>query len=67
MTRYEYGDPDALSVLIQMVDDHDLSVIESEAAAIREKTGDCVMPREGIFARVLEDGEAKPGDWVTVL
>ena len=35
--------------------------------AIREKTGDCVMPREGIFARVLEDGEAKAGDWVTLL
>ena len=35
--------------------------------AIREKAGDCVMPREGIFARVLEDGEAKAGDWVTVL
>ena len=35
--------------------------------AIREKAGDCVMPREGIFARVLEDGTAKAGDWVTVL
>ncbi len=35
--------------------------------AIREKAGDCVMPREGIFARVLEDGEAKAGDWVTVM
>ena len=35
--------------------------------AIREKAGDCVMPREGIFARVLENGTAKPGDWVTVI
>ncbi len=35
--------------------------------AIREKAGDCVMPREGIFAKVLEDGEAKAGDWVTVV
>ncbi len=35
--------------------------------AIRDKAGDCVMPREGIFAKVLEDGEAKAGDWVTVV
>ena len=35
--------------------------------AIREKAGDCVMPREGIFAKVLEPGLAKAGDWVTVL
>ena len=24
--------------------------------------GDCIMPREGIFARVLKGGEVKPGD-----
>ena len=35
--------------------------------AIREKAGDCVMPREGIFAKVLEPGIAKTGDWVTVV
>ena len=35
--------------------------------AIREKAGDCVMPREGIFAKVLEPGTAKAGDWVTVV
>ena len=34
--------------------------------AIRRQAGDCVMPREGIFAVVLEEGEAKAGDWVTV-
>lgn len=34
--------------------------------AIREAVGDCVMPREGIFARVLEDGEAKSGDSISV-
>ena len=26
------------------------------------KTGDCVMPREGIFAKVIEGGVIKPGD-----
>ncbi len=35
--------------------------------AIRRQAGDCVMPREGIFAIVLTEGEAKAGDLVTVL
>ncbi|NLA15159.1 MAG: molybdenum cofactor synthesis protein [Bacteroidales bacterium] len=30
--------------------------------AIFKKAGDCVMPREGIFARVLAGGTLKPGD-----
>ncbi|MBM3500061.1 MAG: MOSC domain-containing protein [Armatimonadetes bacterium] len=29
--------------------------------------GDCVMPREGIFVRVLEAGEIKPGDPIEVV
>ena len=28
---------------------------------IREVTGDCIMPREGIFCRVLEGGSIEPG------
>ena len=35
--------------------------------AIRQQAGDCVMPREGIFVRVLEEGSAKSGDEVEVL
>lgn len=35
--------------------------------AIRQQAGDCVMPREGIFAIVLEEGEARPGDSVCVV
>ena len=35
--------------------------------AIRQQAGDCVMPREGIFAVVLEEGEAKAGDRITLL
>ena len=34
-----YGDPAADTLLIQMVDDHDLEVIEKEAAHIKELTG----------------------------
>lgn len=33
MTRYEYGNPKSTDVLIQMVDDHDLSAIEREVNA----------------------------------
>ena len=35
--------------------------------AIRRQAGDCVMPREGIFAMVLEAGEARPGDDIVVV
>lgn len=28
---------------------------------IREVTGDCIMPREGVFCRVLEGGSIAPG------
>jgi len=34
---------------------------------IRKKIGDCVMPREGIFARVLKGGKVKTGDEIEVL
>ena len=29
--------------------------------AIKKITGDCIMPREGIFCRVLEGGHIRPG------
>ena len=34
---------------------------------IRRLTGDCVMPREGIFAEVVTEGTIRPGDAITVL
>ena len=34
--------------------------------AIRQQVGDCVMPREGIFARVLTGGAVRPGDPITI-
>ncbi|MCD8358981.1 MAG: MOSC domain-containing protein [Oscillospiraceae bacterium] len=33
---------------------------------IRRKVGDCVMPREGIFTKVLEEGTIRAGDAITV-
>lgn len=38
MDVFEYGNRDAKIVLIQPVDEHDLDMIESEIAAIRERT-----------------------------
>ncbi|MBW1980080.1 MAG: MOSC domain-containing protein [Deltaproteobacteria bacterium] len=32
--------------------------------AIFHQVGDCVMPREGIFARVLKGGTIRPGDHI---
>jgi len=33
-----------------------------EKCAIFRETGDCVMPKEGIFCRVIQEGKLKPGD-----
>ena len=35
---YTYGNPDANTVLIQMIDDHDLKGLENEAEEIRDRT-----------------------------
>jgi MOSC domain-containing protein YiiM len=35
--------------------------------AIYHQAGDCVMPREGIFAKVVTGGEIKKGDAVTAV
>lgn len=34
--------------------------------AIRERVGDCIMPRKGIFARVLQAGELHVGDAIVI-
>ncbi|HAA80482.1 MAG TPA: MOSC domain-containing protein [Thermoanaerobacter sp.] len=38
-----------------------------EACEIRKITGDCIMPKEGVFARVLKSGFIKPGDEIIVI
>jgi MOSC domain-containing protein YiiM len=35
--------------------------------AIYYKAGDCIMPREGVFARVLEEGKIRRGDEVKIM
>ncbi|MEG0307202.1 MAG: MOSC domain-containing protein [Clostridium sp.] len=34
---------------------------------IMKTTGDCVMPREGIFTKVLKEGWIEPGDEIVIL
>lgn len=37
-----------------------------ERCAIYYQAGDCVMPKEGIFAEVVSEGEAKVGDEIII-
>ncbi len=38
-----------------------------ERCAIYYQAGDCVMPKEGIFARVLKGGRVASGDEITII
>ncbi len=37
------------------------------ACAIRKQVGDCVMPREGVFAKVIRSGRIKAGDTIKIV
>ncbi|MGR0481504.1 MAG: MOSC domain-containing protein [Candidatus Electronema sp. V4] len=36
----------------------------NDGCAIKKATGDCIMPKEGLFAKVVQGGAAKPGDQI---
>ena len=38
-----------------------------DGCAIMEKTGDCIMPRKGLFFRVLTGGTITPGDEIKLI
>ena len=38
-----------------------------QRCAIYHQAGDCVMPKEGVFARVIREGEARAGDAICIL
>lgn len=49
---------------------HEVTQIGKEChkgCAIKQLVGDCVMPREGIFTKVLKGGVIRVGDKITVL
>jgi len=59
-TKLEIGG--ALAEITQIGKDcHD------QGCAIRRAVGDCVMPREGVFVRILRSGEVKSGDEIRVI
>ena len=39
----------------------------NSGCAIKRATGDCIMPREGIFSKVLKGGTVLPGDEILTL
>jgi MOSC domain-containing protein YiiM len=39
----------------------------NSGCAIKKATGDCIMPREGLFAKVIEGGSVAPGDDIVAL
>lgn len=38
-----------------------------DGCAIKELVGQCIMPKEGVFARVVKGGVVRAGDAITVL
>ena len=59
-TRFRIGDSTLLEVT-------QIGKVCHTRCAIYYQAGDCVMPKEGIFAQVLEGGEIKAGDEIYVL
>lgn len=39
----------------------------NDGCAIKKATGDCIMPREGIFAKVLKGGKVQKGDEIQLI
>ena len=58
-TRFKVGD-----VLFEMTQ---IGKECHHGCEIKKLTGDCVMPREGVFAKVLQEGTVKKGDEIEVL
>jgi MOSC domain-containing protein YiiM len=60
-----------VGTLLKVGDEVELEITQigkacHKGCAIRELVGDCVMPREGVFARVLKEGVVRPGDTIEV-
>ena len=61
-----------IGTMIRIGDDLELKVTQigkecHEGCVIKQKTGECIMPTEGIFAKVIQGGIIKPGDHIEIL
>ncbi len=59
-TRFKVGE----AVLLELTQ---IGKICHDRCAIFKAVGDCVMPREGIFVKVITGGEVKAGDSIQVI
>ncbi len=59
-TRLQIGDEAVIEISQIGKECHD-------GCAIRQLVGQCIMPREGVFARVITGGTVKEGDDIRVL
>lgn len=59
-TRLRVGD----TALLEMTQ---IGKVCHDRCAIYHQAGDCVMPREGVFAIVLEGGPVKKGDTIEIV
>ena len=50
-----------------MVEITQIGKVCHKKCAIYYKAGDCIMPKEGVFVKVLEGGELKKGDKIEVV
>ena len=50
-----------------MVEITQIGKVCHKKCAIYYRAGDCIMPREGVFAKVLEGGELQKGDKIEVV
>ena len=59
-TRLQIGDTAVIEISQIGKECHD-------GCAIRQLVGQCIMPKEGVFARVIKGGVVRAGDPITVL
>ena len=59
-TRFKVGE----DIILELTQ---IGKICHDRCAIFKTVGDCVMPREGIFVRVIKGGEIRPGDVIQIL
>ena len=66
LTRLKIGDQLRVGVEVILEITQIGKECHNAGCAIQKATGDCIMPKEGLFARVIQGGEAKAGDSLVV-